>query len=220
MKIEDVQIVRDPEPRWPAVVALLGAGGLTLFIPNHFTLGPKWLPLLVSTAFAIPAVIASAQHRYKLANVFGHAVSAVLSLSLTLNVSLVVYNLTQKPEPAIQLLEAAGAMWVINILVFASWYWRIDGGGPHARDLRNTHEEGAFLFPQMTMDWETRRRTGQDNWSPGFVDYLFLSFCTSTALSPADTGALTRWAKGLIMAQSTLSLSIVVLLAARAINTL
>jgi len=59
-----------------------------------------------------------------------------------------------------------------------------------------------------------------EDWAPGFVDYLFLAFNTSTALSPADTGALTRMAKVLMMIQATISLTIIVLLAARAVNML
>jgi uncharacterized membrane protein len=55
-------------------------------------------------------------------------------------------------------------------------------------------------------------------WSPQFVDYLFLAFNTSTALSPADTQALSRWAKLLMMAQSLISLTIIVLLVARSVN--
>ena len=52
------------------------------------------------------------------------------------------------------------------------------------------------------------------------MDYLFLSFNTSTALSPTDTQILSRWAKALMMVQSLISLTIIVLLAARAVNIL
>jgi len=57
-------------------------------------------------------------------------------------------------------------------------------------------------------------------WSPVFVDYLFLAFNTSTAFSPTDTAVLSRWAKGLMMVQSLISLSVIALLAARAVNIL
>jgi hypothetical protein len=52
------------------------------------------------------------------------------------------------------------------------------------------------------------------------MDYLFLSFNTSTALSPADTAALSRPAKGLMMLQASISLVIIILIAARAVNVL
>jgi uncharacterized membrane protein len=57
-------------------------------------------------------------------------------------------------------------------------------------------------------------------WSPMFLDYLFLAFNTSTAFSPTDTAVLSRWAKVLMMLQSLISLSIIALLAARAVNVL
>jgi hypothetical protein len=58
------------------------------------------------------------------------------------------------------------------------------------------------------------------NWSPGFVDYLFLAFNTSTAFSPTDSPVLSRWAKVAMMVQSTISLATLTLLAARAVNIL
>jgi len=70
----------------------------------------------------------------------------------------------------------------------------------------------------MTMSSEVRRATGQQTWSPSFVDYLFVAFNTSTAFSPTDTPALTRWAKVLMMVQSVVSLGVLVLLATRAVN--
>jgi uncharacterized membrane protein len=102
--------------------------------------------------------------------------------------------------------------------VFASWYWRLDAGGPSARDLREAHGEGAFLFPQMTI----KPKSPKDKyvWKPGFVDYLFLAFNTSTAFSPTDVPVLSRWAKLLMMIQSIISLGTVAILAARAVNIL
>jgi hypothetical protein len=117
------------------------------------------------------------------------------------------------------LLRSAAALWVTNVLVFALWYWRLDAGGPHQRDLRAGHPSGSFLFAQMTFreddvppEWK--------GWSPTFIDYLFLAFNTSTAFSPTDVPVLSRWAKLLTMAQASISLTVVVILAARAVNIL
>jgi hypothetical protein len=60
----------------------------------------------------------------------------------------------------------------------------------------------------------------EHNWRPGFVDYLFLAFNTSTAFSPTDVPVLSRWAKGLMMLQAFVSLATLALLAARAVNIL
>ena len=118
------------------------------------------------------------------------------------------------------LLISAAALWITNILVFASWYWRLDAGGPRARELRGVHTDGAFLFPQMTLDLQAKREMGEQCWSPGFVDYLFLAFNTSTAFSPTDCPVLSQWAKVMMMVQAIISLSIIALLAARAVNVL
>lgn len=79
------------------------------------------------------------------------------------------------------LLRSAVALWVTNILVLALWYRRLDAGGPHEREKVLGHKEGAFLFPQVNLG-----AISDLNWSPNFVDYLFLAFNTNTALSPTD----------------------------------
>lgn len=56
--------------------------------------------------------------------------------------------------------------------------------------------------------------------SPNVLDYLFLAFNTSTAFSPTDIPILSRWAKGLTMLQSLISLVIVAVLASRAVGLL
>jgi uncharacterized membrane protein len=61
---------------------------------------------------------------------------------------------------------------------------------------------------------------GEQDWSPSFVDYLFLAFNTSTAFSPTDSPVLSRWAKVMMMTQSLISFATVALLAARAVNIL
>ena len=33
----------DPEPRWPALIAILAVGGLYLALPANLTIGPRWL---------------------------------------------------------------------------------------------------------------------------------------------------------------------------------
>jgi uncharacterized membrane protein len=70
------------------------------------------------------------------------------------------------------------------------------------------------------MSKQALRDADQQGWSPNFIDYLFLAFNTSTAFSPTDAPVLARWAKILMMLQSLLSLLIIALLAARAVNVL
>ena len=72
-----------------------------------------------------------------------------------------------------------------------------------------------WLFPQ-----ESAPGGVQADWRPMFVDYLFLSYSTATAFSATDVPPLTRRAKLLMMAESTISLVTMVVVASRAINVL
>jgi len=168
----------------------------------------------------IPNVVYHHAGRHRLTAIFGLAVNAVLTAGLIISVILLVNALPTGKETPQQLLLSAASLWVTNILVFALWYWRLDAGGPYQRDKQPGHSNGSFLFPQMTMSKEALREGNEQDWSPNFVDYLFLAFNTSTAFSPTDTLVLARWAKILMMLQSLLSLLIIALLAARAVNIL
>jgi uncharacterized membrane protein len=134
--------------------------------------------------------------------------------------ALLIAGLPGKRQTPERLLVSAAGLWISNILVFASWYWRLDAGGPNQREVRGSHTGGAFLFPQMSLDPDLKKQIAGEHWSPGFVDYLFLAFNTSTAFSPTDVPVLTRWAKLMMMVQSLISLTTLAVVAARAINIL
>src|SRR6266404_7746236 len=212
--------IRAGEPRWPAIIALLAVGGLYYALPATLRVGPDWLVLVLVVGLVTPAVVTHRTGRHQLNTLFGYAAISVVTLALIVSLVLLVSRLPAHKESPAQLLMSAAALWVCNLLVFASWYWRLDAGGPHQRDLHNSHTDGAFLFPQMVLDPELRREMGEEQWCPGFVDYLFLAYNTSTAFSPTDVPVLSRWAKVLMMIQATISLATVALLAARAVNIL
>lgn len=209
----------EPEPRWPAMLALLAVGGLYLALPPSLTVGPTWLMMAGVVVLTIPTVIARRRGYFSVNQTFGYAVLAFVTVALIWSLYLLIAALPTRVQAPRELLRSATVLWVSNILVFASWYWRLDAGGPNAREKRERHAEGAFLFPQMTID-PARLEKGQRGWSPEFVDYLFLAFNTSTAFSPTDVPILSRWAKLLMMTQATISLATVALLAARAVNIL
>jgi hypothetical protein len=212
--------VRDPEPRWPAIVALFAVGSLRFALPESLSAGPKWLLLVVVGVLIIPTVVAQRKKNHLLNKCLGYIITSLVTLDMAWSLILLLIALPAHKETPGELLRSAAALWCANILVFASWYWRLDGGGPNARDQRGAHTDGAFLFPQMTLDPAVRRDMGEDAWSPGFVDYLFIAFNTSTAFSPTDCPVLSRWAKVMMMTQSLISFTTVVLLAARAVNIL
>jgi hypothetical protein len=209
---------RRPEPRWPALIAVFAVVCLHMALRSDLVLGPTWLLPGVVALLLVPTVVSHQLGRHHFDRTLGFVITSLVTLALIASLVLLVAGLPSHRQTAGQLLVSAVSLWVTNILVFALWYWRLDAGGPHGRDRRTKHEEGAFLFPQMTMTSEVRRITGQQMWSPNFVDYLFVAFNTSTAFSPTDTPALTPWAKVLMMVQSVISLGVLVLLAARAVN--
>jgi hypothetical protein len=210
----------DPEPRWPALVAVVAVGGLYAALPDYLVVGPRWLYIGVVIALLVPTVISHVKDLHLLNRVFGFTVNGFVTLGLVASVVLLIEELPAHRETPIELLRSAGALWVTNIIVFALWYWRLDAGGPHGRDASFGHQDGAFLFPQMTMTPEAKTAADEHGWSPNFVDYLFLAFNTSTAFSPTDAPVLARWAKALMMLQSLISLTVLALLAARAVNIL
>ncbi len=208
------------EPRWPAMVALLAAGGLRLALPSYLSLGPDWILLVIVVVLMIPTIWAYYRELNTLNRVLGYLVTSIVTADMILSLGLLVAALPSHKQAPAEMLRSAAALWITNIIVFASWYWRLDAGGPRARELRGVHTDGAFLFPQMMLDQQAKREMGEDQWSPGFVDYLFLAFNTSTAFSPTDTPVLSQWAKVMTMVQALISLATVALLAARAVNIL
>lgn len=212
--------VLQEEPRWPAIFALLGVCGLRLALPNALSIGPRWLLFLVVGVLMVPTVLTRRGGSHRWNQLLGYLLNGVVTLDMLWSLGLLLKALPAHTESPQLLLRSAAALWIANILVFASWYWRLDAGGPHARDLRSTHIDGAFLFPQMTLSDDTRAAMGDANWSPRFVDYLFVAFNTSTAFSPTDAPVLDRWAKVLMMTQSLISFTTVAFLAARAVNIL
>lgn len=104
------------------------------------------------------------------------------------------------------LLWDAYIVWASNTLIFATWYWLLYSG-----------QELHFLFP-IEEKKDVLRWKG--DWKPNLIDFWFLAFTASTAFSPTDTTFLSRRSKVLMIFQSSLSLVILTILAARAVNIL
>ena len=221
-------------PVWPTA-AIVTAAVLYADLPSRFIAGPsagafsvlRWLvPLL--TALVLVALLATLPggrlaralgwhgHRLHLTrrwlalSAIG-LVSAANAASIIWLVHLLV-NGAHANAPI--LLRAAVHMWAVNVLVFGLWYWQLDGGGPVARP-QCKPDGWDFLFPQ-----QTEPVLLQTGWRPLFLDYLYVSFTNAAAFSPTDTMPLSRWAKMLMLLQSAISLSLAVMVVARAVNIL
>lgn len=203
-----------PEPRWPAFVAMLAAACLYWALPEQLSLGPSWLLLAAIFVLLVPMVVSHYGGYYKLTRILAFVASGLIMAAMIASLAFLIQGLPRHQEPPGVLLRSAAALWITNVLVFALWYWKVDAGGPVVRDRTRGKLNSSFLFPQMIGP------TRDPNWSPQFVDYLFLAFNTSTAFSPTDTAVLARGAKLAMMLQSLISLTIIALLAARAVNIL
>jgi hypothetical protein len=208
------------EPRWPALIAVIAVAGLSVALAPGLTVGPPWLFPAIVGLLVVPTMIYHRAGYHRIDQVLGFLVTSAVTIELVVAVIRLVSALPSHRESPAALLVSAASVWVSNVLVFALWYWRLDAGGPHGRESRDAHVDGAFLFPQMTMLPEAKAAADQETWSPEFLDYLFLAFNTSTAFSPTDTPVLARWGKALMMLQSMISLTVLAILAARAVNIL
>jgi Protein of unknown function (DUF1345) len=209
----------ETEPRWPALVALLAVSGLSAALPASLAVMPRWVLLVLVMTLLVPTIITHRRGMHALNQTLGYVVNGVVTGAMVVSLALLISALPARTQTPVELLCSAVSLWITNILVFALWYWRLDAGGPNHRDQRMGHPDGAFLFPQM-ISQDAQAATEAHVWSPNFIDYLFLAFNTSTALSPTDVPVLSRWAKLLMMLQAMISLTVVVLLAARAVNIL
>jgi hypothetical protein len=135
---------------------------------------------------------------------------ATATVTLLVSMGVLIYTLAYREGDVAGLIWDAALVWAANVGVFAFWYWAIDG--EHAWAAGASFH---FFFPQRAGEI-----AGYAGWQPRFADYLFLAFTTSTAFSPTDTAPLSRRAKLLMLIQAGLSLIILAVLAARAINIL
>jgi len=209
-----------PEPRWQAILALFAIGGIYLALPRDLVIGPIWLLPAVIVVLLVPTVVSHRVGRQSLNRTLGIIISGITTLALIGSVILLVRALPTHREPASQLLRSGGLLWLTNVMVFALWYWRLDGGGPSLRHKQKKFGSTSFLFPQMQIPHDERAQFECVRWRPHFIDYLFVAFTQSSTFGPTDAPLLARWAKVLAMTQISISLTIVVLLISRAVGVL
>jgi hypothetical protein len=209
-----------PEPRWQALLAFLAVAGIYLALPRHLIVGPIWLLPTVIVVLLVPTVVSHRMGKRSLNRALGLLISSVITIALIGSVVLLVRALPSHKEAPLELLRSGGLLWLTNVIVFALWYWRLDGGGPTLRRARKEFGSRSFVFPQMQIEKSERGRFECEGWRPSFVDYLFVAFTQSSTFGPTDAPLLARWAKVLTMIQISISLSIVVLLISRAVGVL
>jgi len=217
------------EPRWHASLAVLAAMALYVTLPPRLTIGPVWAaPTMVLLLLVPLSILAPRRHRESRRTRFWSILLiAIVNFFNLASVLLLVASLFHPSKAAVHepgvLLRIGAQIWFTNILVFALWFWELDGDGPDARAHANAATEfcnADFLFPQMSMLLQGGKETVciDPFWKPQFLDYLYLAFTTATAFSPADVMPLSRWAKALMGAEALISLITIAIVLAHAIS--
>jgi hypothetical protein len=208
------------ESRLPMAAAVLAAMVLTYLLPDDLRFGPSWGLLSVEALLLVAVLLGDPGRIDRRSN-------ALRTLSIGL-VALLVFNsmwataqliaslVTGGPETnsASALLSAGATVWACNIIAFALLYWEMDGGGAASR-AHHLPRHPDFAFPQ-----QMNPVLAPASWRPRFIDYLYLGSTNSTAFSPTDVMPLTARAKIPMAAQSLISLVILGLVVARAVNVL
>jgi hypothetical protein len=206
-----------PEPRGQALLAFLAICAIYLALPRSLIVGPIWLLPTLIVVLLVPTVVSHRVGRHSLNHALGIIINGITTLALIGSVILLIRVLPTHRESPLQLLRSGGLLWLTNVIVFALWYWRLDGGGP---TVRREFGSRSFVFPQMQIPHDERPQFACARWRPRFIDYLFVAFTQSSTFGPTDAPLLARWAKVLAMIQVFVSLSIVVLLISGAVGAI
>ena len=206
------------EARWPMAGAILSAMLLTVLLPDDVRLGPAWaLPviegvLLVAVVAADPGSITRRSRELRALSI---ALVSVLVVGALWSTAQLIDDLVHggpETNSASDLLKAGSIVWLSNAIAFTLLYWELDGGGAAAR----AHD--LPRYPDLAFPQQLNPIIGPPGWRPRFVDYVYLSFTNSTAFSPTDVMPLVPWAKLAMAVQAMVSLAILGLVIARAVN--
>ena len=221
-------------PVWP-VLTVLTVAGLYATLPSRFITSSasgvftaaRWVVPALAILLLAPLALNVPQQRLLRSveartaalrlsrRIASLGVIALLTLANAAAIILLVRLLIQGAHTEARVLLRAGLhMWCMNVLVFALWFWQLDGGGPQSRPYCAPADRD-FLFPQ-----QTEESLLESGWRPLFLDYLYVSFTNATAFSPTDTLPLSHWAKLLMIAESGASLLLAIMVVARAVNIL
>ena len=220
---------RRPRGVWPGLKAYVDSRGSTFlaatvviagqaWLAYTLTLRPTWLLPVVSAVLLVASAAvyrSDMEEPSRLMRWLARSVVGLLALANAVCLFLLVRDVfvRSKLDPP-TLLIAGVVLWVVNVAVFALAYWEVDAGGPEDR-ARDSGRLPDLVFPQQQADQEGLAPKG---WTPTFTDYLYVSVTAATAFSPTDALPYSRVAKLMMGSESTISIAILAMLVARAVN--
>ncbi|MGW0043844.1 hypothetical protein [Rhodococcus sp. NPDC003348] len=208
------------ERRWTASVFVVVAMVVPFLLPAHYSPGADWLLPAIEGGVLITLIVVD-PGRIDRPGRWVRALSIALVVAIAAGAAWgsarlvwdLLHGAPQTTEP-VELLASGALVWLQTVLAFGFLYWELDGGGPVTRHVRpSPHPD--LAFPQQLDPC-----LAPPGWRPVFVDYLYLALTNATAFSPTDVMPLARWAKLAMAVQSILSVVILGLVVANAVNLL
>jgi hypothetical protein len=214
----------------PAALAVVVAVVLYAVLPSSLIFGSRVTVPVLEVMFFIPVLLGNPRRMTRESR-FLRLVSIGLILLIAMaNIGTLVLLVKAMVSGSVtqgkELLLAAGQVWMTNIIVFALTFWELDRGGPVRRTQSPERRLQAadFRFPQDedhdAITEVATRSAAQSGWTPGFIDYLYVSITNSSAFSPTDTMPLSPRAKLLMAAESVSALMLSVLAISRGVSLL
>lgn len=205
---------------WLAQITLFIAISLQIIvwaINPSLTYGPHNLIVVTELILAVVIGVTASQRHLRYSKLYRNISIGLIGLISFANIAsfllvsrqLLLENVVLSGR---QLLIAAVAIFITNVIVFALWYWEIDSPGlsgskwsRHDKDFQFTQQDMSRDFPE---------------WQPGFAEYLYLSLTNAINFAPADARPLTHQAKTLMGIQSLMSVFTLALVFARSVSIL
>ena len=200
-------------------LAVVGAVVLTALLPSEVRPESRWLLAVIGLVllFLVVADPGRIDRSTTLVRVLSRLLLALLVLSAVLSTGMLIHVLVvggDLTHSATRLLLVGGDVWLANNIVFALLYWEVDGGGSVARAVRPPQ------YPDLAFPQQMNPNLAPPDWRPMFIDYLYLGMTNALAFSPTDVMPLVPWAKITMALQSLISVAILGLVVARAVNIL
>jgi uncharacterized membrane protein len=215
---EPPSVVVRGERRWPAAIAILFLIILPFLLPERLTLGPKWVfptaeaLLLVAIIVHDPGRIDRRGSTIRRLSIGLLAVFIVGDVTMTAALVVDLVRGVAELNDAQSLLATGALVWINNNVLFGLLYWELDGGGPAARVF------SPAAYPDLAFPEHMNPEIRPPGWRPIFLDYLYLGLTNGLAFSPTDVMPCARWAKVMMALQSLISLVVLSLVIARAVN--
>jgi hypothetical protein len=186
-------------------------------INPELTYGPHNLILVTELVLSVIIYFTASKrhtHKYSFYRTFSVLLLGLISLANISSFFLVARLLLTDGQvlSGRELIIAAVAIFLTNIIVFSLWYWEIDSPGLTGRKWSTNDKD--FQFTQHDMPDEF------PDWQPKFADYIYLSVTNAINFAAADAKPLTHGAKGLMGVQALVSVFTLALIFARSISIL